>query len=316
MSLYNEMRPQTFDEVVGQDEAVAILKHVAESNDPNEPKVFLLDGKFGCGKTTLAYVFAKAIGCSDTLGDIQILDASKDRSIDNIRAFIDMWGTYPMKRGSKGRVYIIDEMQGLTPICFEALLRNCENVPGCTYVFFCTTDSSKMPKPLKSRCKILPIKPITPQALYKNMKRVVGIKGIQISDEDLQTIALNSENSARLSLQILENYMLNGGDVKKAIEMQSGFGDKLVADTITLCRAIVNKRGTWDEAVSFIKAYTGQDESVRMAILGYLNSCILGSKSATDRMRLTRIAECFLNPFYNAGKCGLTYMIACAFEVK
>ena len=316
MSLYNEMRPKTFDEVVGQDEAVAILKQVAESNDPNSPKVFLLDGNYGCGKTTLAYVFARAIGCSDTLGDIQILDASKDRSIDNIRAFIDMWGTYPMKRTAKGRVYIIDEMQGLTPICFEALLRNCENVPSCTYVFFCTTDSSKMPKPLKSRCKILPIKPITPQALYKNMKRVVALKNITITDDDLQVIALNSDNSARISLQFLENYCYNGGNVKKAIEMQSGFGDKLTVDTITLCRAIVSRKGTWDEAVSFIKSYQGQDESVRMAILGYLNSCILGSKSPAERGRLTRIAECFLNPFFNSGKCGLTYMIACAFEVK
>jgi DNA polymerase III gamma/tau subunit len=310
------MRPQTFDEIVGQDEAVAILKHVAESTDPNEPRVFLLEGQFGAGKTTAAYVFAKSIGCSNSLGDIQILDASKDRSIDNIRAFVDMWGTYPMKRGAKGRVYIIDEMQGLTPICFEALLRNCENVPPSTYVFFCTTDSSKMPKPLKSRCKILPIKPLSPQALYKNMKRVVAAKNINITDDALQEIALNSEHSARISLQILENYTLNGGDVKKAIEMQSGFGDKLTVDTITLCRAIVSKRGTWEDAVSFIKAYTGQDETVRLAVLGYLNSCILGSKSAVERGRLLRIAECFINPIYNAGKCGLTYMIACAFEVK
>jgi len=317
MSLYNEMRPTTFDEIVGQDEAVAILKHVAEhTDDKTQPRVFLLEGQFGCGKTTAAYVFAKAIGCNASLGDVQILDASKDRSIDNIRAFVDMWGTYPMTRTSKGRVYIIDEMQGLTPICFEALLRNCEEVPPCTFVFFCTTDASKMPKALKSRCKVLPIKPLTPSAIYKNLGRVVEKTGIKIDDEAMKKIALNSESSARVSLQILENYALNGGNVDKAIEMQSGTGEKLEADTRALCKSIVSKRGTWEEIVSFLKAYSGQEETVRMAILGYLNACMMNSKSATDRARMVRIAECFLNPFFNAGKCGLTYMLACAFEVK
>ena len=315
MALYNDMRPTTFDEVFGQDEAVKILKAVLEQDEAKRPRVFLLTGNYGCGKTTLASVFARAIGITKRM-DFQVLDASRDRGIDSIRAFIEMWGTHPMSREAQGRVYVLDECHSLTPPAFEALLKKCEDVPPKTYIFFCTTEENKVPKPLRSRCKVIPIHPMTPKAIYNNLKHVCEKTGYSAEDSSLQEIATNSDSSARVSLQILENMMLNGGDVKKAIDLQKGFSSKLEADTITLCRAIISRSSNWGMVVEFLKAYKGQDEPVRIAILNYLYACLLNSKGDSDRRRITNIMECFLTPFFNADKAGLAYMLSNAMDCK
>ena len=83
MSLYLKYRPTTFDEVYGQDEAVKVLKAVVAMPKEDRPKVFLFGGASGCGKGTLAGVFARAIGVNPDGSDFRTMDASKDRSIDN-----------------------------------------------------------------------------------------------------------------------------------------------------------------------------------------------------------------------------------------
>jgi hypothetical protein len=157
---------------------------------------------------------------------------------------------------------------------------------------------------------------MTPKALYLNLRAVSAKAGITITDEDMQKIAMNSDNSARVSLQILENYKLNGGDVDKAVTLQQGTGDKLVADTYQLCKNIIDRRSTWSDIANFCKAYQGQDEPVRIAILNYLNTCMLNSRTDNDRRRFTAIAECFIQPLFYAGKAGLTYMLSNAMDVK
>ena len=100
MSLYTDYRPQSFDDVFGQDEAVKLMKAILKQPHKDRPKVFLMEGPAGCGKTTMAMLFANAIGCDTALAglDFQVLDSSKDRGIDNIRAIADIMGARPMAR--------------------------------------------------------------------------------------------------------------------------------------------------------------------------------------------------------------------------
>lgn len=198
----------------------------------------------------------------------------------------------------------------------EAMLKKCEDTPPATYVIFATTEPEKLGKALRSRCKFITIKPMTPKALYMNLKRVASAEGIKVSDEDLQKIANNSDNSARVSLQILENYALNGNNVDKAISMNGGIGDEMKADTITLCRAIVSRSDDWPMVVDFCSKYKGQSEPVRQAILGYLKACLLKSRNRTERVRFASLIECFLEPHYDCGDAALVYQIATSFEVK
>lgn len=315
MSLYLKYRPATFDEVYGQDEAVKLLKAIVAQPKEKRPKVFLFGGASGCGKTTLAGVFARAINCTHQ-SDFKVMDASKDRSIDNIRTLCEGMGVRPMNKQADGRVFVLDEAHQLLKPAQEALLKKCEDTPPATYIIFCTTEPQALGNALRSRCKCITINPLTPKALYQNLKRVANLEGIKITDEDLQTIAKNSDQSARVSLQILENYELNGGSVDKAISMISGMGQELKADTITLCRAIVSRKDDWAMVVDFCSKYKGQSEPVRQAVLGYLKACLLKASSRSERQRFAMLMECFLQPHYDCGDAALVYQIATAFEVK
>lgn len=316
MSLYQKYRPTTFDEVFGQDEAVKVMKSIVEMPKDDRPKVFLLAGHYGSGKTSVAKVFARAIGVDPDRSDFKTMDSSKDRSIESIRQLCDCMGVKPMSRGADGRVFLIDECHALQKIAAEALLKKCEDTPPDTYIIFCTTEPDAMPKALRSRCKTITIKPLTPKAIYQNLKRVVKSEGITIQDEALQKIANNSDNSARVSLQILETYTLNGNDIDKAISMNGGIGEEVKAETIDLCRAIIDRRSDWDAVVSFCTKYKGQSEPVRQAVLGYLRSCVLKASNPKDRLRSATILECFLEPHYDCGDAALVYQLAMAFECK
>lgn len=316
MALYQDMRPQTFDEVFGQEAAVTLLKSVVALPVEKRPKVFLLEGVYGCGKTTLISVFARAIGVAPEGPDFKLLDGSKDRSIDSIRNFVDQFGLHPMTKGADGRVFVLDEAHQLLGPSQEALLKKCEDVPPKTYIFFATTEGQKLGKALRSRCKIIPIQAMTPKALYQNMEYVCNKMGVDYDANALKKIAANSDNSCRVSMQILENYLNNGGDAGGAITMQQGTGEKLMLDTYAVCKAVVNKSCPWDTVAQFLKAYSGQDEAVRIAVLNYLNSCVLNSNYEQDRRRFLSYMECFITPLFYAGKAGLTYMFANAWALK
>ena len=316
MSLYQKYRPTTFDEVFGQDEAVEVMKSIVEMPKDDRPKVFLLAGHYGSGKTSVAKVFARAIGVDPERSDFKTMDSSKDRSIDSIRQLCDCMGVKPMSRSADGRVFLIDECHALQKIASEALLKKCEDTPPDTYIIFCTTEPDAMPKALRSRCKTITIKPMTEKAIYQNLQRVAKAEGININNDDLQKIAKHSDNSARVSLQILETYTLNGCNIDKAISMNGGTGDEMKADTITLCRAIVSRSDEWSMVVDFCTKYKGQSEPVRQAILGYLKACLLKARNRTERVRFASLMECFLEPHYSCSDAALVYQIATAFEVK
>lgn len=316
MSLYNQMRPTTFDEVFGQEEAVAMLKAIVAQKHEDRPKVFLLVGNYGSGKTTLATVFAKAIGVDSVSSDFIVVDAGKDRGIDNIRNTTDKMGVYPWSKQADGRVFVFDECHALRKDTAEALLKKCEDVPPKTYIFFCSTETNPLPKALISRCKVIKINPITPQALYKNLIYVCNKASIEYTEEALKKIATNSDNSARVSLQILENYKLNGGNVEKAIAMATGAGEDLKVEAIELCRAIVSRSANWASAMAFFAKHTGQSEPIRQCILGYLKSCIIRSTSENDRRRFAQLIECFAEPLFYSGDTGLIMQVSNAFDVK
>lgn len=319
MSLYTDYRPTSFEQVFGQDEAVALMKAILNQPHKERPKVFLLEGPAGCGKTTLAMLFANAIGCDTSSSglDFQVLDSSKDRGIDNIRSIADIMGARPMAKNCDGRVWLFDEAHSLLKASQESMLKICEDVPPSTYIFIATTEPQALGKALKSRCKTITLKPMTPQAAYNTIVDTANRAGIGITAEDASLMAGKCDGSARIAIQILENYMLNGGNADRAIAMQVGQGEKLDADTRALCNAIASGRIRWDTmVVPFCRNYNGQAETVRLAILGYLKACILNSNEAQRRKRFIGLIECFLQPYYNNGDAGLVYSLACACELQ
>ena len=195
-------------------------------------------------------------------------------------------------------------------------MKVCEEAPPKTTIIFATTLPEKLGSALKSRCKTITLNALSNKDMANNMLSVAKRAGIEVSIEDIKKLVLASEGNARVSMQLLENYSLNGHDVDAAVAMASGACSKLVADTYTLCRAIINRNSDWSMVKDFMGVYKGQHEAVRQAILGYLKSCILNSKTAKDRQRLTMLIECFVTPFYGNEEAGLVYQLATAWDIK
>jgi DNA polymerase-3 subunit gamma/tau len=116
LALYRKYRPKEFEEVLGQDHIVGILKNAVKAGRVSH--AYLLSGPRGTGKTSVARILAKEIGCSDI--DLLEIDAASSRGIDEIRALRDAVHFVPLQ--GKVKVYIIDEVHMLTKEAFNALL--------------------------------------------------------------------------------------------------------------------------------------------------------------------------------------------------
>lgn len=316
MALYQEVRPATFDEIHGQDEAVKTMKNIIAAPHAKRPKVFLMCGPSGCGKTTMVYAFAQAIGCRTNTVDFRNLDASKDRSIEMVRLETSKMGNAPMYKQAEARIWLFDECHQLLTPAQEALLKVCEEVPQHTYIFFATTEPEKLGKALKSRCKVITINPMSPKALLQSMILASEKASIKYNEEAFKKMCIAAEGNTRVALQILETYALNGGDAEAAIKLNAGADAKLKKDVIELCRLIISRGSDWSAVKSFMEQYKGQAEGTRQALIGYLKSCLLGAKSDSDRRRVTDILGCFMEPLHYHGDAGLVYQISMAFDVK
>ena len=157
-------------------------------------------------------------------------------------------GTRPMAKDRDGRVRLL--MRRIA--CSKHHKKPCSKsarMPPSTYIFIATTEPQALGKALKTRCKTISIKPMTIAAAYHTILNVANRAGIAITEDAAKAMASKCDGSARTAIQILENYMLNGGDVEKAISMQIGQGEKLEADTRTLCYHIARGTVRWDTMV-------------------------------------------------------------------
>lgn len=314
MGMYNEFRPETFDDIFGQDNAVNLFKSILKLPFEKRPKVFLLAGASGSGKTCLARVYASKMGVNPKGMDFRELNASNERGIDRIRAEIELMGTNPMSRNADCRVFFFDEAHQLTGTAQEALLKPTEDALKTT-IIFATTEPSKIDDALKSRCKIITVNALSNKDMALNMVHVSKKADIKISTDDIKKLVLASDGNTRISIQLLENYKLNGGDADKAIAMVD-VDKKMEADVRVLCQGIIKSGARWDMVKSFMQTYRGQHEQVRQAIMAYLRACVLNSNKMADRQRFNMLLECFLQPFYGSEESGLVYQLANAWDLK
>ena len=139
--LYRKYRPQNFEEVLGQDHVVAVLRNAVKLNRVSH--AYLFSGPRGTGKTSVARILAKSVGCEDI--DLLEIDAASSRGIDEIRALRASVCFSPFK--SPYKVYVIDEVHMLTREAFNALLKTLEEPPKHAIFILATTELRKFRKP-------------------------------------------------------------------------------------------------------------------------------------------------------------------------
>ncbi len=210
--LYRKYRPKGFDEVLGQDHIVGILKNAVKIGRISH--AYLFSGPRGTGKTSVARILAKEAGCSDI--DLLEIDAASSRGIDEIRALREAVHFVPLN--GKVKVYIIDEVHMLTKEAFNALLKTLEEPPSHVIFILATTELEKVPETIVSRCQNFTFYKIPENILRKSVISIAKKEGFEIDDEAAGLIALLAEGSFRDSQGILEQiFSLGDTDKNKKI---------------------------------------------------------------------------------------------------
>lgn len=206
MSFYRKYRPANFDEVLGQNAAVATLQSIAKTE--NIPHAYIFCGGHGTGKTSIARIFAKALGTDSQ--DIYEMDAASNRGIDEARDLREAIHTMPVF--SKYKVYILDEAHMLTKEASNALLKTLEEPPSHIIFILCTTDADKLLSTIRSRCQIIDFKRATHEDLVKQITHVAKQEKIKIDKESVSLIASKSNRSFRDALSNLETVVHGIGE--------------------------------------------------------------------------------------------------------
>lgn len=212
-------RPQSFDEVVGQDSAVKTLKNALSSNRLAHAYIFA--GPRGVGKTSAARILAKSLNCQDgpTVSpcnkcsacreitesrslDVIEIDGASNRGIDDIRALRENVKFSPS--GGKFKVYIIDEVHQITPEGFNALLKTLEEPPPHVKFIFATTHPQKIPSTIVSRCQLLDFRRIANIRIIQQLKAIAASEKLNVDEDVFLAIAKASDGSLRDAESIMD----------------------------------------------------------------------------------------------------------------
>lgn len=294
MELYNQHRPKDFVAVVGNEQNITILKKWAEQPPNKRPHNYMFVGNTGCGKTTLALIYAKMLGCEDA--NVDLFNVANFRGIDMARDIMQRMQRKPTGK-SKCRVFIFEEAHGITKDAQEALLKPTEDTPKHVYFIFTTTAPEKMIGALKGRMKVINVTTLEPKQLIKIMQRVVKREKEEVDEKILAKIAERSMFSARIALNTLEMVLALPAKDRKNFET---IIDDTQSQAIDLCRALM-KRPRWADLNPLLKSIKGDAEGIRWAVLGYADACLMGGN-----MEAYNIMLAFEQNYFNTGHSGLT----------
>lgn len=194
--------------MVGQEQVTKPLEEAAKTKKIGH--AYLFAGSRGLGKTSVARIFASAIGCGER--DLYEIDAASNNSVEDIRALTE--GVYTLPFSSPYKVYILDEAHMLSKSAWNAFLKTLEEPPAHAVFILATTELEKVPETVQSRCQVFEFKKPTRQTLAKMVTNVAKKEGFTLAPDAAELIAILAEGSYRDALSVLQK-VLTGSDDKK-----------------------------------------------------------------------------------------------------
>ena len=217
-------RPQTFDDLIGQEVVSETIINSIKAN--KVPNAYLFTGIRGIGKTTIARIVAKSLNCSNGIEnkckvkcnnceaitnsnhiDVLEMDAASKTGVDDVRDLIEFSRYGPTS--SKYKIFIIDEVHMLSKQAFNALLKTLEEPPEYLKFIFATTEIKKIPITVVSRCQRFDLSRIKSTELFEFIKKIKEKENGKATDEALKLIVKISEGSVRDALSLLDRALLS-----------------------------------------------------------------------------------------------------------
>lgn len=293
--LYKRYRPQNFQDVVGQKDAVRMLVEMGKKG--SIPHTLLFTGESGCGKTTLARILRDKLKCGDK--DFQELNAADDRGIDMVREIRQRSGLAPIQ--GPCRIWLIDEAHQMTPQAQESFLKLLEDTPKHVYFFLATTDPGKLKKTIITRCTEIKVRPLKPAECMALLKKISDAEQKQIEQDVAEKIVEMAEGSARKALVLLHQVIDLATEDDKLEALQKADAKRAGID---LARLLMNPRSTWKEVATVLKGLDEEPETIRRIILGYFQAVSLNKPNPVQEIEMMGN---FLEPYFNTGKSGLVH---------
>ncbi len=298
-ALYRKYRPKTFDDVSGQEVVIRTLKNAVINDKISH--AYLFAGPRGCGKTSIAKIFAKLVNCKNSIEgkpcnkcvcctqnndqnmDIIEMDAASNNGVDEIREINNKVNLVPSL--GKYKIYIIDEVHMLTIGAFNALLKTLEEPPSHVIFILATTDPHKVPITILSRCQRFDLKKIPTEKIYERLKYICDNENIKIEDDAIWEIARLGDGGLRDAIGILDQVVSYAIDTVTLNDVHEVNGTISQQNVFDLMKNVVDNNLT--DVINEITEYSNKGKSIikitEEIILFFRNAILASATNLEDK---------------------------------